>query len=163
MFCLRWRLNCFLMFCYDFWLLAHLKSPQCPSLSSVCVSLSFLWVLSVIFADLQVGWGRTIFLSWLSFAPCGDKGSLTVEREWNLHCCVPLKFSAPGSELSKILQVVSFIYLFVCLCKVLNMSINAPNLCGFTLENVGRNSATPGYLLCLWNTAPSELQKGRRS
>lgn len=109
MFCLRWRLFSF----YDFWQLAHLRSPQCPSISPVCVSLSFFRFLSIIFPDLQVGWGRTIFLSWLRFVPCGDRGSLTVKREWNLHCCVPLKFSAtvPDLEFSKVLQVVSFIYL----------------------------------------------------
>lgn len=42
-------------------------------------------ILILSFPDPQVGWSRTVLLSWLSFAPCGDEGSLTIESEWNLN------------------------------------------------------------------------------
>lgn len=164
----RWRLISLYMFCSDFFAVGSPQVPswwECPSFPPICVSLSLLRVLSLLFPDPQVGWSRTILLSWLSSVPGGDEGSLTVKREWNLHCCVLLKCSAtgPGLELSEVLRVVSFIYLFVCLFKVLNVPINTPNLCVFTRENACGNSAAPGYLLCLWNTAPSEPWKGKRS
>lgn len=162
----RWRLIslCLYVFCCDTF---ASDSPQVPSVS---FSPSYL-TLSLFQSTKPCLSKPTSRVEYNNFVVLTQLCSLWREGEFDckerveftLLCAFKMFNHRPWFRAQWSLKGGFFIYLYVCLFKVLNAQIKIPILCGFTWEDACGNSAAPEDLLCLWSTAPTEPWKNKRN